>query len=96
MDRGYRIRIYKADRRTKTGWRWFGDYDYPTWDEPSIQNEIRHLQQHLYPKSQGWRLELEPLLTVTVRNMMSGEPVVIDSREAGGPCDPSTERYWSM
>ena len=95
MDRGFRIRIYKADRRTKKGERWFGDYDYPTWDEQSIQNEIRHLQQHLYPKSQGWRLELEPL-TVTVRNMMSGEPVVIDSREAGGPCDPSTERYWSM
>ena len=95
MDRGYRIRIWKADRRTKAGWRWFGDYDYPTWGRKAIESEFRHIQQQLYPQSQGWRIELEPL-TVTVRNMMTGKPVEIDSREAGGPCDPSTERYWSM
>lgn len=33
---------------------------------------------------------------VTVKNLMSGEPVAISARDVGGPCDPSTERYWSM
>ena len=33
---------------------------------------------------------------VEVINMMSGNPVTIKASERGGPCDPSTERYWSM
>ena len=33
---------------------------------------------------------------VTVPNLMSGKPVEIRESEAGGCCDPSTERYWSM
>lgn len=33
---------------------------------------------------------------VTVTNLMSGTPVTISAEDAGGPCDPSTERYWTM
>ena len=33
---------------------------------------------------------------VIVTNLMSGKPCVIRESEAGGCCDPSTERYWSM
>jgi hypothetical protein len=33
---------------------------------------------------------------VTVKNMMSGRDVTMKRSEVGGPCDPSTERYWSM
>lgn len=33
---------------------------------------------------------------VTVKNMMSGKEVQIKQQDVGGPCDPSTERYWSM
>lgn len=34
--------------------------------------------------------------TVIVTNLMTGNPVKIRQSEVGGPCDPSTERYWSM
>ena len=33
---------------------------------------------------------------VTVYNLMSKKPVQIRRSEVGGPCDPSTERYWCM
>jgi len=33
---------------------------------------------------------------VEVINLMSGKPCKIRRSEVGGPCDPSTERYWSM
>lgn len=33
---------------------------------------------------------------VPVQNKISGETVMIPRRDRGGPCDPSTERYWSM
>lgn len=33
---------------------------------------------------------------VEVRNIMSGKMFKIARSEQGGPCDPSTERYWSM
>jgi hypothetical protein len=33
---------------------------------------------------------------VTVKNLMSGEAVEIPLNDVGGPCDPSTEKYWTM
>lgn len=33
---------------------------------------------------------------VTVKNLMSGQEVQLRKEDVGGPCDPSTERYWSM
>lgn len=33
---------------------------------------------------------------VTVKNLMSGKDVQLSLDQVGGPCDPSTERYWSM
>ena len=33
---------------------------------------------------------------VEVRNLMNNKPVMIHKSEVGGPCDPSTELYWSM
>lgn len=33
---------------------------------------------------------------VTVTNLMTGKPVQIEAGQRGGPCDPSTERYWAM
>ena len=33
---------------------------------------------------------------VEVRSVMNGHPVTIRASQVGGPCDPSTERYWSM
>lgn len=36
----------------------------------------------------------DPLVTVV--NLMSKKPCQIRRSEVGGPCDPSTERYWCM
>ena len=33
---------------------------------------------------------------VPVKNLMNGKTVMLDVNDVGGPCDPSTERYWSM
>ncbi len=33
---------------------------------------------------------------VTVKNLMGGEAVEIPLSDVGGPCDPSTEKYWTM
>lgn len=35
-------------------------------------------------------------VTVEVKSLMSGQMVSIPLENRGGPCDPSTERYWSM
>lgn len=32
----------------------------------------------------------------TVKSLQSGQDVEINQQDVGGPCDPSTERYWSM
>lgn len=40
--------------------------------------------------------EAEDRLFATVRNLMSGQEVIIDADKLGTCCDPSTERYWSM
>lgn len=29
-------------------------------------------------------------------NLMTGKEVMIRQQDKGGPCDPATERYWSM
>ena len=34
-------------------------------------------------------------IKVTVNSLMTGEPVHIRLCDKGGPCDPSTERYWT-
>jgi hypothetical protein len=33
---------------------------------------------------------------VIVKSLMTGKDVAIRAVDQGGPCDPSTERYWSM
>jgi hypothetical protein len=92
---GYRLNVYKADRRVKTGERVVRSYEYPSYTETAIQNEVKHLQAQLYKPADGWRLEFEPL-TVLVKSLMTGELVMIDYRLRGTGCDPSMERYWTM
>lgn len=35
-------------------------------------------------------------VTVKVTSLQSGKEVEIPWDQVGGPCDPSTERYWTM
>jgi hypothetical protein len=36
------------------------------------------------------------LPTITVMNLMTNTPVQMPADQAGGACDPSQERYWTM
>lgn len=92
MTKGYRLSVYKMDRRLKTGRRFVKSYDYPTYDETGMRGEVVNLRS-LYPQYDGWILEYHPL-TKTVVNLMSEKPVEI-AYDTSGCCDPSTETYWS-
>ena len=94
MAYGYRLFVYKRDRRTKSGERFVKSYDYPGYSGNAMMDECKHLKWTLYRPEDGWRLDWEPM-TVMVKNLMTGEMVEIDYRDRGGPCDPSMERYWS-
>lgn len=95
MSYGYRLLVFKTDRRTKSGQRLVKSYDYPGFSSQAMAEEVNDLKRLRYKPADGWRLDWEPM-TVMVRNLMTGAMVEIDYRDRGGPCDPSTERYWSM
>ena len=95
MAYGYRLFVYKADKRAKSGERFVKSYDYESYSGNAMMDEIKSLKRQLYKESDGWRLDFEPL-TAMVKNLQTGQLVEIDYRDVGGPCDPSTERYWSM
>jgi len=94
MDKGFRLSVYRADRRTKTGERLVNSYDYRDFTEQFMEQEVELLRQTKYRPAAGWRLEFEPM-TVWVRSLMTGVLVEIDWRDRGTVCDPSMERYWS-
>ena len=91
---GYRLFVYKVDRRTKSGERFVKSYDYSNYSNQAMAEEVNDLRRRLYKPADGWRLDWEPM-TVMVKNLMTGEMVEIDYRDRGGACDPSMERYWS-
>ena len=94
MTYGYRLLVYKADRRTKSGERFVNSYDYPNYSGNAMMDEIKDLKRQLYRPQDGWRLDFEPL-TKIVKNLMTGADVEIDYRTPRS-CDPSSELYWSM
>jgi hypothetical protein len=89
------VSVYKTDRRTKTGERFVAKYPFLGMDRATVARELRELTVQLYPAKAGWRFDVQERY-VTVRNLMTGAEVQIETSERGGPCDPSTERYWSM
>lgn len=94
MTYGYRLVVYKRDRRVKSGERFVRDYVYENYSGDAMMDEIKDLKQRLYRPADGWRLDFEPL-TKMVKNLMTGEWVEIDYRTPRA-CDPSSELYWSM
>jgi hypothetical protein len=85
--------IYKADRRTKTGERLVSTTVWRNRDQDEMRREVRELQYELWPVSKGFRIEFFPT-TKTVKNLMTGEDVVI-AWDTPRSCDPSSELYWS-
>ena len=61
MSPGYRLMVYKLDKRTKTGERFVGSYEYAGYSHKAILNEISALKQNLYRTADGWRLDFERL-----------------------------------
>ena len=91
---GHRLIVHKRDRRRVGGVRFVKIYDYPSYSQEAMMNEIRALKQNLYKDRDGWILTFEPM-TKIVKNLITGKMVEIDYRTPHS-CDPSTETYWSM
>ena len=91
---GYRLLVFKKDRRTKTGERFVKSYDYKGFSSQAMAEEVNDLKRRLYNPADGWRLDWEPM-TRMVKNLMTGEMVEIDYRTPHC-ADPSPETYWSM
>lgn len=90
----YTMRIYVKDRRTKSGERILKTYAYQQKHSQWMKEEVRDLQAGLYPAPK-YRIEVDPTFC-KVKSLMTGEDVTIRVEDRGGPCDPSTERHWSM
>ncbi len=95
MEKNWTVTVYKRDGRTKAGERLVAKYPFVGMDRDAVERELRELSAQLYPKRDGWRFDVQPRY-VTVKNLMTGEDVLLEASERGGPCDPSTERYWTM
>jgi hypothetical protein len=93
MKQDWTMYIYKTDRRTKTGERLFSTTVWTGRDAAAMQREVEELHLHHYPRAQ-FRMEYCPT-TKTVRNLMTGEAVVIP-HDTPRSCDPSSELYWTM
>jgi hypothetical protein len=89
----YTLEIYVMDRRTRTGQRLFGKYDYQSKDLKWMQEEMRELQAGLYPQPK-YRMELHETY-VTRRNLMGGAEFR-ERYDTPYYCSPSSESYWSM
>jgi hypothetical protein len=59
-----------------------------------LNKEYGNTAQWVVMTYEDFSMKHDPLVTVT--NMMSGKPVLIRRSDQGGPCDPSTNLYWSM
>ena len=92
MKQHYTRRIYKTDKRRKTGERIVFSFVLEGRDEEGMKRECAALS-NLYPAKQGYRFEYNPTYK-TVKNLMTGEDVVIPA-DTPWCCDPSSETYWS-
>lgn len=93
MKQNWTMYIYKQDRRCKTGERLFSTTVWQDRTLEGMEREMRELACDLYPGT-DWRFEFVPT-TKTVKNLMTGEDVVIP-HDTPRSCDPSSELYWSI
>ena len=95
MKTDWLVAVYQRDRRCRAGERFVAKYPFSGMDRETVERELRELTAQLYPQKDGWRFDVQERYA-TVRNLMTGAEVQIEAEDRGGPCDPSTERYWSM
>ena len=56
---GYKLLVYKADRRTKSGERFVKEYIYEGYSGNAMMDEVKDLKRLLYKPADGWRLDFE-------------------------------------
>jgi hypothetical protein len=89
----YTLKIYRLDRRCKSGERLVGSYNYDRKDDAAMDREVNELRLHHYPSSL-FRIEYAETYK-TVTNLMTGKEIRI-AADTPRCCDPSSESYWSM
>lgn len=94
MTQNYTLYVYKADHRYKSGERAIQTTVIPNITEKLMAKTVALLVAEQYPVALGYRVEYHPS-TVTVKNLMTGQPVEID-RDTPWCCNPASETYWSM
>ena len=93
MKQDYTMLIFKLDKRTKTGKRLVGRYEFQGRTDQMMVREAMELRP-LYPQKDyviNWR----PTYT-TVKSLMTGADVQIRTEDVGSVVDPSRETYWTM
>jgi hypothetical protein len=93
MKPDHTMRIYKRDRRTKSGERLVSTTVWRHRDSAEMAREVRELHNSTWPQSQGFRIEFVPTMK-TVRNLITGQLVEI-SPDRPRACDPSSELFWT-
>lgn len=88
----YTLEIYRIDRRTKTGKRRVGTYDYKDVSLRWIKEEIDSLYNTVCPKAK-FVIEMHETW-VTRRNLIGGEEFK-ERYDTPHYCSPSSETYWS-
>lgn len=89
----YTVKIYRYDRRCKTGERFVGSYDYDRKDNAAMDREVVALRGCGYFDDM-FRIEYSPKY-IKVKSLMSGQEVEI-AADTPYYCRPDSESYWSM
>jgi hypothetical protein len=92
LNTDYTLEIYRIDKRTKSGRRRVGTYDYKNVSERWITEEIRELQRMMYHQSK-YVIEMHETW-ITRKNLLSGEKFA-ERYDTPYYCSPSSETYWS-
>jgi hypothetical protein len=89
----YTVKIYRYDRRCKTGERFIKSYEYDRKDDAAMDREVNVLRSCGYFDDM-YRIEYAPKYK-TVTNLMTGQDIQI-AADTPRCCDPSSELYWAM
>jgi hypothetical protein len=88
----YTVKIYRFDRRCKSGERFVNSYDFDRKDNAAMDREVNALRGCGYFDDM-FRIEYAPKF-ITVKNIMSGKDVQI-AADTPWSCRPDSESYWS-
>lgn len=85
--------VYRMDKRTKTGEKLRGRYEYCDKTQAEMEAEIKDLVRQLYPVDK-FRIDLHETYVTRV-NMMTGKEYK-ERFDTPIYCSPAFESYWSM